>query len=202
MYILTALLVVEVVLCSFTSTGGEYRLRNFLQKGQTRTGRKEDLWLNLRYGMVVPGKWVAANRLMRWSLWCGYTGDSFGQMTKWNSCHSGYIWKIFLQYGFAGVCSGYPSDWNYCHNIYSGSVFLQRGYAGVSSGYLCHWNSCHNIYKNLFSPVWVRWCLFRWDDWMKLSSQCLHLKGFSPVWVWWCLFRSPAWLKLMSQYLQ
>lgn len=42
-----------------------------------------------------------------------------------------------------------------------------------------------------FSPVWTRWCFWRWASWVKLFVQMSHWKGRSPVdWM-----RFEGWLK-------
>lgn len=49
------------------------------------------------------------------------------------------------------------------------------------------------------SPVWVRMCKVRKQDWTKPFSQMLHLNGLSPVWYLLCIFNSAADLKDLPQ---
>lgn len=49
------------------------------------------------------------------------------------------------------------------------------------------------------SPVWVRMCKVRKQDWTKPFSQMLHLNGLSPVWYLLCIFNSAADLNDLSQ---
>lgn len=40
-----------------------------------------------------------------------------------------------------------------------------------------------------FSPVWTRWCFWRWASWVKLLVQTSQWKGRSPVCVRKCTFK-------------
>ena len=82
---------------------------------------------------------------------------------------------------------------------------------GLAPEWITLWQIRSLLSRNVFWQISQRckrslvcnlWWFFKWDDWVKDFSQCLHLNGFSPVWLLSCTLTLLSSEKVIGQMLQ
>ena len=100
-----------------------------------------------------------------------------------------FISRVSLQHVFSDGEWRDGCDEILCLVPYISNTSLQCESSDVEKDLNSGKGLCHSLYIYKVSPVWIRWCRVRCEQWIKALPHSLHLYGFSPVWVRWCTVR-------------